>query len=229
LHPGAGRGVQERIDRMSHTRAGQAFAGKLATDPQTQAAARLKQLATAIEANGPTFAAAREAERHAWKARYGRPFPKDIDELVSLFVEAGGNAETALQGKFTFADVIPIIEGYLSRQPKTARHRRNPKDPARPTDRQKEIADAVVAHLGNRTNAGKSLGISRQEVSSQLAAYIAKMETHDPDIAKQFKESIRKPKRTKTQRHAHDRNGQPFIQQTDRRRMAKPIRHDEKD
>ncbi|GEM_PF-4769331 len=120
------------------------------------------------------------------------------------------------------------VVGLADPSPKQIVRRRRKQDgPARPTNRQKEIADAVVQYQGNRTKASLALGISRQEVGQQLKVYIGKMERQNPTVAKQFKESIRKPKGPKTKRHAHDKRGQVFIPRTDRRRRTKPIRDDE--
>ena len=51
-----------------------------------------------------------------WEQTYGEPFPRDIDDWKRLAVRAGLPADYVRQGKWTGADVIAIIEGWLLRK-----------------------------------------------------------------------------------------------------------------
>lgn len=171
----------------------------------------------------------------AWRACKGQKASAALKELVGAhreliesYVSAWQDGHHQAWDKLAKAtDRVSDASFYLASLDGSQKNcTRRTNTPTRPTDRQKEIADAVVTHHGNRTRAAHSLGISRQEVSQQLEVYVDKMEKQDPAIAKQFKESIRRPKKPRTQRYASDQDGQEFVPRTDRRRKAKSIRRD---
>jgi hypothetical protein len=51
----------------------------------------------------------------AWEKEFGEPYPRDFEAVKKLAALAGMNGQTLYEGKFTEADVFPIIEGCLQR------------------------------------------------------------------------------------------------------------------
>lgn len=50
-----------------------------------------------------------------WEAKFGEPFPRDIEDWVRLAARSGVSGEILLSNSWTAADVSPVIEGYLQR------------------------------------------------------------------------------------------------------------------
>ncbi len=51
-----------------------------------------------------------------WEAYYGERYPESIEDLQRLAARAGVSADKVLEGNWTAADVLPLIEGYLQRR-----------------------------------------------------------------------------------------------------------------
>jgi len=52
---------------------------------------------------------------NSWEQTYGMSFPRSVEEMMRLAVRAGIPAEIVYEGRWTLADVLPVIEGYLQR------------------------------------------------------------------------------------------------------------------
>lgn len=61
-------------------------------------------------------ACAKTPKREWWEARYGEPYPESREALLRLGARSGISGETLLAGKWTPADILPLIEGYLLRR-----------------------------------------------------------------------------------------------------------------
>jgi hypothetical protein len=118
--------------------AGQAFAETIARQPKfirdlQHAALRLRTFAAGLEhikqylnpgiqadiAADQQLAelrAAMERDKRRWRDEYGIAYPETVEDYRRLAVAAGVTGETALTGDWTFADLQPIIEGYLIRR-----------------------------------------------------------------------------------------------------------------
>ena len=52
---------------------------------------------------------------NSWQQIYGIRFPRSIEEMMRLAVRAGMPADLVYEGRWTLADMLPVIEGYLQR------------------------------------------------------------------------------------------------------------------
>ena len=52
---------------------------------------------------------------NSWEQTYGMSFPRSVEEMMRLAVRAGIPAEIVYEGRWTLADMLPVIEGYLQR------------------------------------------------------------------------------------------------------------------
>ncbi|GIW81481.1 MAG: hypothetical protein KatS3mg105_4406 [Gemmatales bacterium] len=66
------------------------------------------------------FAEHYAAWQKEWERTYGTKFPHDMDDVIELAVCAGLDPNRIFDGKWKYADVFPIIQGYLRRQQQQA-------------------------------------------------------------------------------------------------------------
>jgi hypothetical protein len=105
------------------------------TESQAQYEAEMKAL---LETHAVEYA----AFKLEWQSKYGAPYPESIEDYKRLATRAGISGERIAAGEWTFADVFPILEGYLQRLADRKADRRQPAQAAQPLSESLPTASA---------------------------------------------------------------------------------------